>query len=498
MSSDQFIASISKDEETIIAQCTPKGPGSIALLRISGVHAIEITNRMSKLPGDNHLYRQPTHTIHYGWVIDEQGNHIDQVMFLLMRAPKTFTGQDVVEITAHNNPFIIEQIIQMALAQGARLAQPGEFTRRAVANGKMDLLQAEAINELIHANTTQALKHSLAQLEGSFSHWITSLEQELIKALALSDASFEFIDEEMGFGESIKSIVQTTLGRIEIIKQTFDQQKQIRQGVRIALIGSVNAGKSSLFNALLNTNRAIVTPIAGTTRDVIEAGVYKQNSYWTLVDTAGLRTTDDTIEQEGIIRSYEQAHLADIILLVVDSSRTMNTEETEIYNDLLKKYASKIIVVLNKVDISDLQCTPQTYFERMTQALIGPAKPQESLIENEPSSAANSFVHEPTIAASCLQPESIAHLTTLLEEKIRALFSSAQAPFLLNQRQYTLLLSLEQKLTALTPMVAQEPISYELVSYHLTDAIAQLSELTGKTISENGMDAVFRQFCVGK
>ena len=223
-----------------------------------------------------------------------------------MRSPKTFTGQDTVEITCHNNQFIIEEIINLAIANGARLAQQGEFTKRAVFNGKIDLVQAEAINELIHAQTQLALKQSLAQLTGSFSHCLASLEKELLKALALSEASFEFLDEEMDFAPQIQALISSLQNTITGIKKTFNQQQQIRQGIRIAIIGSVNAGKSSLFNALLNQDRAIVSAIAGTTRDAIEAGVYTKGNYWTLVDTAGLRQTHDIIEQEGIKRSLKR------------------------------------------------------------------------------------------------------------------------------------------------------------------------------------------------
>ena len=237
--------------DTIIAQCTPQGSGAIALLRLSGDNAFHIADTISKLPGNKIISTLPTHTIHYGWVVDKDGTHIDQVLFLLMRAPHTFTGDNTVEITCHNNPFIIQNIIQAALAAGARLAQEGEFSRRAVHNNKIDIVQAEAINDLIHANTQLALKQSLSQLEGSFSHWITTIEKQLIKALALSDASFEFLDEEnMEFSLQIKEIIDSVLTTINSLKSTFNQQQQIRNGIRIAIIGSVNAGKSSLFNAL--------------------------------------------------------------------------------------------------------------------------------------------------------------------------------------------------------------------------------------------------------
>lgn len=470
------------DDQTIIAQCTPTGSGAIALLRISGQHALTIATALSKLAHPpspkamagkgKKLIDLPTHTIHYGWVVDSAGNHIDQVLFLLMRRPKTFTGQDTVEITCHNNPFIIEAIIQAALSHGARLAQSGEFTKRAVLNNKIDLIQAEAINELIHANTQSGLKKSLAQLEGSFSHAIKSIESGLIKALALSEASFEFIDEEdLEFGKQILTIVENILATIATLKINFDQQKQIRQGVRIALIGAVNAGKSSLFNALLRKNRAIVTNIAGTTRDVIEAGLYRYGNYWTLIDTAGLRQSADCIEQEGIKRSFDTAHDADIILLVFDGARAMTPEECAVYVKLYAQYRTKIISVRNKSDLAQIPI---------------------------PSECASVFQETSVFTASNTIPKSIALIEEQIQLKVAELFQAIESPFLLNRRQFNLLLTLEQQLQGIQALLNSSSISYELISHHLQDVLAQNTELTGKSISEAGMDAVFREFCVGK
>lgn len=455
------------DDQTIIAQCTPSGSGALALLRICGINALTIASRMSRLSSGKTLTELPTHTIHYGKVINADGADIDSVMFLLMHGPKTFTGQHTVEITCHNNPFIINEIIASAITCDARLAQEGEFTRRAVMNKKIDLVQAEAINELIHANTAQALKKSLAQLDGSFSHWIQQIEQELIKALAFSESSFEFIDEEMEFGHQIKVSIDTILTTIHMLKKTFNQQQQIRQGVRIALIGSVNAGKSSLFNALLHKERSIVTNIAGTTRDVIEAGLYKSNSYWTLIDTAGLRATDDTIEREGITRSLQEAALADIIILVIDSARSMTHEEQTIYNDIIAQHQQKIIVVHNKID------------QRISDQLP-------------------IFTTHAAIEVSSTHHINLELLENHIEVKIAHLFAHADAPFLLNKRQFTLLLALEKALEDIQQMLQPQHVAYELLSYHLQEALTHLTELTGKSISEQGMDAVFREFCVGK
>ena len=267
----------------------------------------------------------------------------------------------------------------------------------------------------------------------------------------------------MAFGEQIHDTTKIILHTIAKLKKTFDAQQHIRQGIRIAIIGSVNAGKSSLFNALLKKDRAIVTNIAGTTRDVIEAGVYRNNNYWTLIDTAGLRQTDDIIELHGIERSHNEAQSADIILLVIDSARTMTLQEKSIYEEIYDAHAHKTIVVKNKTDLAQI-------------------KSYLNITEQLEVSAHNN--------------QGIDLVEQYIEKKIAALFSDLESPFLLNKRQYNLLLHVEHNLNKLIPLLANP--EYEIISYHLNDILAHLSELTGKSISEAGMDAVFRNFCVGK
>jgi len=450
--------------ETIIAQCTPHGAGAIALLRLCGPQALSIATKMGR---NISLDQVPTHTIHYGTIINQAQEVIDQVMFLVMHAPKTFTGQTTVEITCHNNPWIIKQIIELAMCYGARIANPGEFTQRALHNNKIDLVQAEAINELIHANSFAGLQKSMAQLKGSLSSWVTHLEKELVHALALTEASFEFLDDEnITFDAPIKKIVTQAIGTIQEVTKSFDQQQLLRQGVRIALIGSVNAGKSSLFNALLNRNRAIVSNIAGTTRDTLEASVTRNDNTWTIIDTAGLRQTDNSIEQEGIERSRQEAHQADIIVLVIDQSRICTQQEQQIYQEFLEKYAHKCIVVFNKID---LEC-----------------KADLSWIAN----------YGP-IAVSTTTKENISLLESAIDKKIQSLVSHAQSPFLLNQRHFNLLSNLETSLTKIITMFDAQ-IDYALIAYELKEATAQLAQLTGKTISEDAMNAIFKEFCVGK
>lgn len=453
-----------KDDHVIIAQCTPQGSGAIALLRISGLNALTLVDAIAELPHGKKLETMPTHTIQYGWVVDKSGARVDQVLFLLMKAPHTFTGQNTVEITCHNNQFIIQKIIACAIQAGARLAEPGEFTQRAFQNGKLDLTQAEAINEIIHANTSQALKAALAQVDGSFSYWISVIEQDLLSCLAYSEASFEFLDDEIEFAPQMKEKIWAVLRRIASMKSMFDQQKQIRSGIRIVFVGCVNAGKSSLFNALLGSNRAIVSDIAGTTRDVVESGVYQDGLYWTLLDTAGLRLTDDVIEKAGIERSHDEAVRADVIVLVQDGSRMLSAQEKIVYQDIYARYGNKIIMVRSKCDASEL-------FEVCV--------PCESI---------DVSVHDAV---------SIERVRTALQAKVEASFASEDSPFLVNQRQYQLMCRLEQELQQIEQQLDARA-GYEVISIHLQDALASVSELSGKTISEKGMDTIFRQFCVGK
>jgi tRNA modification GTPase len=450
--------------ECIIAQCTPHGPGALALIRISGPSVRSLVEKMARLASKMKISEVPSHTIHYGSV-GTDGSPIDNVMFIVMDSPRTFTGENVIEITCHNNPLIIEAIISSAIAHGARLAQPGEFTRRAFEQGKIDLIQAESIHELISAQTQQALKLSLAQLEGSFSHWIEELQQELLQALAWCEASFEFLDEEREFGTQIQARIGSLLSTITSLKQTFSAQQQLRQGIKIALIGSVNAGKSSLFNALVSKERAIVTDIPGTTRDSIEEGISVLGNQWTIVDTAGLRTTEDLIEQEGIKRSLTEAHKADLVLLVIDGSRDLSPQEYQAYTSLRKAYPTKCILVQTKADC--------------------------------PRSSHNELLKDCSLVVSAKTGINIDQLISAIKHKNNELFAALDSPFLLNKRQHSLLLALEQKLTTINNELTSHP-QYELISVHLQEALTTLSELTGKTISEAGLDRVFKEFCVGK
>lgn len=460
---------LSDDLDTIVALCTPQGSGAIALIRLSGKNSKEIVDRFAQLSSGKNLETANSHTIHHGYVVAENGDTIDEVLFFLMHGPKTFTGQDTVEISCHNNPFIIENIISQAIKRGARQARAGEFAKRSFLNGKIDLLQAESINDVIHAPTQLALQKALGQLKGSLSSSFEKIETDIIELLTLVEASFEFLEEEqrdLDFDTLVKKRINTMLAEIKNIKASFNQQQQVKEGVRVAIIGSVNAGKSTLFNALIRRDRAIVSTIEGTTRDSIEAGIQRNGQFWTVIDTAGLRNTGDFIEQKGIERSYQEAEKADIILLVYDASRVLSPLEEEVYQTILSSHATKSIVLGNKSDLSQLK--------------------------NE-----HALRKQTTLFISAKQDHKVKELESSITEKITALFKELNSPYLLNQRQQLIITEISKHLKFIANSYSNS-IEYEVVAYQLRDTLNKVSELTGKTISESVLDTVFSKFCIGK
>ncbi len=511
------------DKDSIIALCTPRGSGAIAVLRLSGDNVVQVADEISKLSSKKKLKDSQTHTIHHGHVISSKNNEIiDEVLFFLMHAPKTFTGQDTVEISCHNNPFIIERIIEQAILEGARLADRGEFTKRAFLNKKIDFVQAESINEIINAQTELALKKSMSQLQGSLSNYLSLLEYDLIGLLSLVENSFEFMQEEQQDLNIEKLVKEKTIqieSKLKEIKLNFSQQQQIKDGIRICLLGCVNTGKSTLFNALLKKDRAIVTEIEGTTRDSVESSIYRNGNFWLFVDTAGLRKTKDFIEQQGIKRSMQQAAGADIILLIFDLSVVLFDQQLKAYKDIFEKYKDKIILVANKADIEikesleqlNFICSyPSTGSGRTDFFEISAARGDHSIsswlkvpeVLNEWACPEHRRGIEPYelkkfIKVSATKKERIRLLECEIENKVQEIFSKLQSPFLLNQRQYNLILELEKKLEFIVKNYIN-PIQYELMAYHIKQILEKLSELTGKNVTEKVLDRVFSDFCVGK
>lgn len=462
---------LSTDQESIIALATPKGSGAIAMLRISGNDSFDVVSRISKLSSKKDILNVNTHSIHHGYIYDKD-EIVDEVLFFLMRGPKTFTGQDTIEISCHNNQFIIERIIELSINAGARMALPGEFTQRAYLNNKIDLIQAESINEIIGAQTQLALRKSMSQLKGSLSNFFSKIEEDLFSLLGIVEGSFEFFEEEhqdFDINNLIKDNLENLLNKLNDLKANFNQQQQIKDGIKISLIGTVNAGKSTLFNSLLKKDRAIVTDIAGTTRDIIESCVYRNGNFWQLTDTAGLRFTDDFIEKKGIERSLEQANLSDIILLVFDSSSDILDEQILAYKQIADQHNKKIIPILNKIDIkkhSALQKIEQEFNFNFQQV-----------------SAKNNT--------------GLDNLENLIEEKIQQLFTDLDSAFLLNKRQYSSILELVKGLEFIKKEFLGS-MEYELIAHHIKSMLDKISDLTGKNVNEKMLDKIFSDFCIGK
>ncbi len=475
---------LADDQQTIVALCTPQGSGALALVRLSGQDVFDVIQLMSKLACGKSVSQVESHTIKFGFIFDPENSNskIDDVLFFLMRGPRTFTGQDTIEISCHNNPFIIEKIIQLSCLHGARMARPGEFSRRAVLNDKINLVQAEAINDLINAQNELALKRSLEQLHGTLSNFLFGLQADFVKLLGLVEACFEFIEEEqrdIDLNQSIKTHSSQILKKLNDVKVNFNQQKQIREGVKIALLGLVNTGKSTLFNALINQERAIVSQVEGTTRDTIESSIYDNGIFLTFIDTAGLRQSGDVIEIQGMERSLSQAQTADLILLVFDATQNLSAEQKFRYKEIIDLYLEKVIFVVNKIDRSD--------FEK-TDTKIGAW-----------ASELNVFLKDYTniISVSGKERSGMPALVQAVKNKIKDIFSMQQSSFLLNQRQARLITEIELKFDSVVKNQLNS-LEYELIAYRLKEILELMSELTGRNINERVLDSVFNEFCVGK
>jgi tRNA modification GTPase len=452
---------------TIIACCTPPVTGALALIRISGPQALTITQKFTRLSKNKNITQALSHTILHGHVINTNTiTDIDDVLLLIMHGPKTFTGYDTVEITCHGNLHIVQEIITQACCHGARKAQAGEFTRQAYENKKIDLLQAEAIADLIHAQTITARTAALAQLRGSLSETMNTIHNQLVTIAAWGQAELEFLDTQEDFSPQIQELTKKLLQNINKLLQDYDQNKQLRNGITIALIGPVNAGKSSLFNTLVGYNRAIVTPIPGTTRDTIHASINHQGNTITFIDTAGLRTTNDVIEQEGMKRSLEEIEQADIVVIVLDQSRVLTRQEQETFSEILHHNHTKSILVYNKADLP-------TKLKSVPQGTLYP------------------------VPISTVNKQGFEQLWHHIDQHISQLLSNTSTTWLINQRHYGHLLTLKNQLLTILDLLDQQT-STEILVYHIEQALNELSDMTGTTVNQQIMDTVFKTFCVGK
>lgn len=465
------MAEITLEFDTIAAISTPPGEGAISIVRLSGDQAVQLADKVYQ-SGNKRLSEVPSHTIHYGHVVDPKSNQlVDEVMVSVMRAPKTFTREDVVEINCHGGIVVVNQILQLLLREGARLAEPGEFTKRAFLNGRVDLSQAEAVMDLIRAKTDKAMGLALNQLDGNLSALIRSLRQEILETLAQVEVNIdypEYDDVEELTTKLLLEKAQMIQQRIQTLLATSKQGKVLREGLSTAIIGRPNVGKSSLLNHLLREEKAIVTDIAGTTRDVIEEYVNVRGVPLKLIDTAGIRETEDVVERIGVERSRKALAEADLILLVLNQSEPLTAEDEQL---LEATSGLKRIILLNKTDLP-----AQLEQEKL-----------KKLIENEP-----------VFSISVAKNDGLDRL----ESAISDLFFSGEtgerdATYVSNTRHIALLekasLSLEEVIAGID---AGMPV--DLVQIDMTRCWDYLGEVVGDSVQDELITQLFSQFCLGK
>ncbi len=465
------MAEITQEFDTIAAISTPPGEGAISIVRLSGDQAVEIADRVFQA-GSKQLANVSSHTIHYGHIVDPVADKlVDEVMVSVMRAPKTFTRENVVEINCHGGIVVVNQLLQLLLRQGARLAEPGEFTKRAFLNGRVDLSQAEAVMDLIRAKTDKAMNLALNQLDGNLSHLIRALRQEILETLAQVEVNIDYPEyddvEEMTTRLLLEKAIQVK-GQIEDLLQTAQQGKILREGLDTAIIGRPNVGKSSLLNHLLREEKAIVTDIAGTTRDVIEEYVNVRGVPLKLVDTAGIRETEDIVERIGVERSRQALAKADLILLVLNQSEPLSSEDEQLI-EVTKD--SKRIVLLNKTDL------PSRLDRDEVRNLVG----DSSLFE-----------------VSVLNQNGLDRL----EQAIADLFFGGQtadkdASYVSNTRHIALL---DQAVHSLSEVIQgiEMGMPVDLVQIDMTRCWDALGEVVGDSVQDELITQLFSQFCLGK
>jgi tRNA modification GTPase len=458
-------------DDTIVALATPQGVGAIGVIRLSGKKAIEICNAI--FPSKD-LAKQDSHTLHIGFIRDDK-KVVDEAVVSLFKSPKSYTGEDVVEISCHGSPYIQQQLLQLCISKGARLARAGEFTQRAFLNGKLDLTQAEAVADIIASNSEKSKQVALNQMRGGFSGDLQKLRDELIHFAALIELELDFSEEDIAFADRDKLV--TIINRIENeitpLIESFKTGNVIKHGIPVAIVGKPNSGKSTLLNALLNEERAIVSDIAGTTRDTIEETLQLQGILYRFIDTAGLRHTRDEIEKIGVERSKEKIAQADIVLLVTDIHETVADILTQ-FDQLQLSKSQHGIIILNKLD---------------TVSTCDGYDLEEAVATRSGATA---------LAISAKNRMHMDKLTRLICEKSGMDKISTEGTIISNVRHLSALQSVLVSLKDIRKGI-EENISGDLIAVDIRRALHHIGLITGSVeLDRDILGTIFGKFCIGK
>jgi tRNA modification GTPase len=447
-------------EDTIVALATPVGTGAISVIRVSGPEAISSVSKI--FDGKKKLTDVASHTIHYGNIVQNSDKQIDDVLVSVFREPNSYTGEDAVEISTHGNPLISQKIIDLLISENIRIAEPGEFTKRAFLSNRLDLTQAEAVVDVIESRTEASLRGSRNQLDGLLSKKVNELREMLVNASSFIELELDFAEEDLEFIDKKELIkrLDNIVDEIEGLLSTYSFGRVIRDGVNVAIVGQPNVGKSSLLNYILKESRAIVSKIPGTTRDVIREEVSIEGILFKLFDTAGIRISEDEIEKEGVLRSREAISNSDIILMIGDVEQSFSEDLYEELRELNKQ--ENIIKVLNKIDLGN-----------------------QNDIEND-------------VKVSAKTGKGIGNLFKLLKEKsIGSNSYSEKSAIVSNLRHYNCLRKARENLVN-AKKSAEENMSGEFIALDLRNAENNLAEIIGTVTTDDILNNVFSKFCIGK
>lgn len=490
--------------DTIVALATPPGVGAIGVIRLSGAEAISIVQSVFK---GKDLTQQPGHSAHFGTLLTDEGEVLDEVLVTVFRAPHSYTGENTAEVSCHGSPYILQKAIELFISKGARMAQPGEFTLRAFLNGKMDLSQAEAVADLIAANSAASHKVAIQQMRGGFSKQIHQLRQQLIDFASLIELELDFSEEDVEFAnrDQLRKLVLMILNLLEELIRSFRLGNVIRRGVPTVIAGRPNAGKSTLLNALLAEERAIVSDVPGTTRDTIEEVLNIQGVEFRLIDTAGIREAQDQIEAIGVEKTMEKVRQAALLLYVFDVG---NTKLDEVLHDLhkLRSEDVKLLVVCNKMDTNPYfkpewlinpfdPNIPDSYFSE--GKLLSPTVTKISY-DNLPNVGQKPTTLDmgQVITLSALHGMNLHYLREKLFEMVMA-GSSLESPIVTNTRH---LEALQKAAGSLRDVLKgmEKGITSDLLAMDIRRALAYLGEITGEVGVEDLLGNIFSKFCIGK
>ncbi len=453
--------------DTIAAISTPTGYGGISIIRVSGVDAFEVVNKIFRRPNGKTFLQQGKSTIHYGHIVDEEGNILDEVLVSKMPAPHTFTAEDVAEINCHGGIVAVRRVLELVTRTGARLAQPGEFTKRAFLNGRIDLSQAEAISDVITAKTNLAANAAIGQLTGVLSQRINDIKQKILTLISNIEVTIQYpeYDVEDVTDEELLSALREIKGDIQKLLKTYKQGEILREGLKVAICGKPNVGKSMMLNALLNEEKAIVTDIAGTTRDIVDEYISLSGLPVRIIDTAGIRESTDVVEKIGIDRSVKAANEADLVLFLCDCSKPLTDEDEQILSILEGK---NVIHILNKTDLGINDGVKERFKDTVN------------------------------LETSALTKENIDRLEEMIISQVLSTNEDVMSNAVVTSVRHKGLL--DDALSSVTQALDCVEMGYEidLIQVDINDCWASLGNITGQAVTEDIIDEIFANFCLGK